>query len=460
MANENAAKKRKVAESTQGRVPALRVKPQDKYKYLIGFDQVMKTEALEGAVPEMYNTPQKCPYGLYAEQLSGTAFTKPRDGNRRVWVYKTRPSAVHDDMTRETGFKLTQKTDKVDPRQRRWLPFPKATDTERVTFLEGLQPYAGAGDPCMKSGVRIYLFACNQSMTEKKHSFYNSDGDMLFVVESGELDVVTELGRMQVRAGEICVVQRGFRFAVDVVGAEPARGYVTEIFDGHFRLPDLGPIGANGLANPRDFLTPVAWYEDVSGAYKVYNKFGGELWSMTQDKSPFDVVGWHGNYAPYKYDLARFCTVNSVSYDHLDPSIFTVLTCQSADPGTAVMDFVIFPPRYMVQRDTFRPPYYHRNCMSEFMGNISGQYEAKATGFLPGAATLHSCMTGHGPDATGFAKASALDTTKPQPPSDTELAFMFETTFMLTLSDYAYSSDVVDKDYKQCWNGLKSHFEK
>eukprot|EP01059_Diplonema_ambulator_P028060 TRINITY_DN46774_c0_g1_i1.p1 TRINITY_DN46774_c0_g1~~TRINITY_DN46774_c0_g1_i1.p1 ORF type:complete len:451 (+),score=178.64 TRINITY_DN46774_c0_g1_i1:67-1419(+) len=449
MSFEQAAKKRRT-EDAEG---TLDVKPQTKYEYISGYGGEIKSEAKEGAIPEMYNTPQVCPLGLYAEQINGTAFTKPRDGNRRTWVYKIRPSAVHDEMVKEEGFALTKSTDLADPRQRRWHPFPLAE--AKTTFVQSLTPYAGAGDPSIKAGVRIYLYSFNTPMGDS--CFYNSDGDFLFVAETGELDIITELGRLQVRSGEICVIPRGLKFQVNNVSPN-CRGYVCEVFDGHFKIPDLGPIGANGLANPRDFLAPTAWYEDRVCAYKTFNKFGGDLWSYKADRSPFDVVGWHGNYVPVKYDLARFCAVNSVTFDHLDPSIFTVLTCQTADPGTAAMDFVIFPPRYMVQMNTFRPPYYHRNCMSEFMGNICGAYEAKEKGFQPGGATLHSCMTGHGPDAGGFEKASKLDTMEVQRPSKTDLAFMFETTYMLKLSDFAYNN-LKDEEYIKCWHGLKSHFK-
>ena len=385
------------------------VKTQLKYEYVPGFGGEKVSECLPGALPVKGNTPQRCPYGLYAELLSGTAFTKPRDSNQRVWYYRIRPAAVHEEMKPVSGFNLTKKCTVADPRQRRWSPHP--IPEKEHCFISGLVPMAGAGDECSKSGTKIYMYTATKSMDNS--AFMNSDGDFLIVAQQGTLDVVTELGRMEVRPGEICVIQRGIRFKVDIA-SESVRGYVCELFDGHFKLPDLGPIGTSGLANPRDFLTPVAWYENRETDFTIYTKFGGDLFSQKQNHSPFDVVAWHGNYTPYKYDLALFCAVNSVTYDHIDPSIFTVLTCQTADPGTAAMDFVIFPPRYMVQMDTFRPPYYHKNCMSELMGNICGAYEAKAKGFLPGGMTLHSCMVGHGPDANGFEKASGLDTSVPQ----------------------------------------------
>eukprot|EP00754_Rhynchopus_humris_P010795 Rhum_TRINITY_DN14175_c0_g1::Rhum_TRINITY_DN14175_c0_g1_i1::g.70611::m.70611/K00451/HGD, hmgA; homogentisate 1,2-dioxygenase len=434
-------------------VGVLDCKPQTKYDYLPGFGDKV-TEAIKGAVPEMYNTPQKAPFGLYAEQLNGTAFTKPRDTNHRVWHYRIRPTAVHDDMVEEKGYSITEPVNVTCPKQRRWSPYP--VPEKKTTWLEGMQPYAGAGDPQMKAGVKIYLYGFNAPMGDT--AMQNADGDFLFVPESGALDIVTESGRLEVRPGEISVIPRGFKFKVDNVDGASCRGYICELFDGHFRLPDLGPIGANGLANVRDFLAPVAWYEDRAVQFKVFHKFCGDLFSYQSDRSVFDVVGWHGDYYPFKYDLARFCPVNAVKYDHLDPSIFTVLTCQTADPGTAALDFVVFPPRYMVQENSFRPPYYHKNCMSELMGNINGAYEAKEKGFLPGGVTLHSCMAGHGPDAAGFEKATKLDTSKPQFPSKTDLAFMFESTYMFKLSEYAKTNNV-ENGYQNCWKGLKAQFK-
>jgi homogentisate 1,2-dioxygenase len=282
----------------------------------------------------------------------------------------------------------------------------------------------------------------------------NSDGDFLIVPQKGALSIQTELGFLHVAPKEICVVQRGIRFRVSVDG--PARGYICEVFGGHFVIPDLGPIGANGLANPRDFLTPVAAYEDRSVAYTVINKFGGRLFSSRLNHSPFDVVAWHGNYAPYKYDLSKFNTMNSVSFDHPDPSIYTVLSCPTDTPGVALCDFVIFPPRWMVMERSFRPPYFHRNFMTEYMGMIWGAYDAKA-GFQPGGSSLHSCMTPHGPDAPTFEKAS---TAKLEPEYfDKGLAFMFETTLMLRLTKWALTAPHREVDYQKCWSTLPRLFD-
>jgi len=432
-------------------------------QYLPGFGNHFSSEALPNALPDGQNNPQRCPYGLYAEQLSGTAFTAPRDHNRRSWLYRIKPSVMHAPYKKIVSHLLRGDFSKetVTPNQLRWLPTDMPNDS--VDFLDGLVTYAGNGDPSMKNGLAIHMYAANKSMGDK--SFQNSDGDMLIVPQEGTLSVRTEFGVMEVPQNEICVVQRGMHFSVGVEG--PSRGYVLEIFHGHFILPDLGPIGSNGLANPRDFLTPVAAYEDKETPFLVINKFCGELFECEQRHSPFNVVAWHGNYVPYKYDLNKFCCINSVTFDHPDPSIYTVLTCQSDTPGVAVADFVIFPPRWMTMEHTFRPPWYHRNTMTEFMGMIWGEYDAKAQtprysgesqpkGFYPGGASLHSCTTPHGPDATTFKKASTMEL-KPEKFSK-GMAFMFETTYMLKLTDYALNAPHLEKDYFKCWSDLPKTF--
>ncbi|KAJ3079247.1 hypothetical protein HK102_003925, partial [Quaeritorhiza haematococci] len=366
------------------------------YKYQSGFGNEFHTEALPGAVPHGQNAPQKVPYNLYAEQLSGSAFTAPRTHNHRSWLYRIRPSVCHTPFKRHDSkstivksFAVTDDNDSCEstPNQLRWSPFEIPGEKEKVDFTEGLHAVCGAGDPSMKNGLAIYVYLANTSMVDT--AMYNSDGEFLIVPQQGRLDVQTEMGYLMVEPSEILVIPRGVRFSVRIPDG-PSRGYILEIFDRRFELPDLGPIGANGLANPRDFLYPTAAYEDIQDrTFRIVNKYQGRFFVATQEHSPFDVVGWHGNYAPYKYDLRLFNTINTVSYDHPDPSIFTVLTAKTANPGVALADFVIFPPRWMVAEHTFRPPYFHRNCMSEFMGLINGSYDAKAEGFLPGGASLH-----------------------------------------------------------------------
>ena len=315
----------------------------------------------------------------------------------------------------------------------------------------------GAGSPSMKDGLAISQYSCRKGMTGERIAMYSSDGDMLIVPQYGTLRVTTEFGKLTVASKQIIVIPRGIKFAVDLEH-EQARGWIAEVFKGHFLIPDLGPIGSNGLANERDFEVPVAAYEDSTAKWKIFSRFQGKTFKYTQNHSPFDVVAWHGNYVPYRYDLNKFNTMGTISYDHPDPSIFTVLSAQSDEPGQAVLDFVIFPPRWLVGEDTFRPPYYHRNTMSEFMGNIAGTYDAKEKGFIPGASSLHSTMSGHGPDHEVFNKASNAEL-KPMFIGVGSLAFMFETCYMMKLTQHA-AFNYVDSEYMDCWRSLPRLFKK
>ena len=422
--------------------------------YQSGFGNEFATEALPGVLPASQNSPQKVAHGLYAEQLSGTAFTAPRSDNQRSWLYRIRPAAMHQPFakvfhpTLQSG-PFTELS--ASPNQLRWNPFP--IPSTPADFIEGLITIAGNGSADSQIGVAIHVYAANRSMQDR--FFYNADGELLIVPQQGALSLRTEFGVLDIAPGEIAVVPRGVRFAVDLQ-ADSARGYVCENYGQLLRLPDLGPIGANGLANPRDFLAPIATYEDREGQFELLAKFAGKLWSAAIDHSPLDVVAWHGNYTPYKYNLAAFNAMNSVSFDHADPSIFTVLTSPSGIPGTANMDFVIFPPRWMVAEHTFRPPWFHRNVMSEYMGLVYGKYDAKAEGFLPGGGSLHNCMSGHGPDATTFEAASNA-VLQPQK-LDKTMAFMFETRLLIHPTRIAMESPQLQKDYLQCWHGLKKHF--
>ncbi|KAJ1927201.1 hypothetical protein IWQ60_003130 [Tieghemiomyces parasiticus] len=450
------------------------------FQYQQGFGNHFCSEALAGALPVGQNTPQVCPFGLYAEQLSGTAFTAPRHENRRTWLYRIRPSVVHHPF-QPASATATQATAEsalgrhvcpsfvdppapsdpnaalITPAQLRWKPFDLPdSETDPCDFVEGLHTVAGAGDPGSRQGLAVYVYTCNRPMVRR--AFYSSDGDWLIVPQQGTLIIQTELGWMEVQPNHIAVVPRGIRFRVEVPDG-PSRGYVLEVFDGHFQLPDLGPIGANGLANPRDFQTPVAAYEDRDEPYQIVTKFHGTFFTARQDHVPFDVVAWHGNYVPYRYDLANFCAVNSVTFDHIDPSVFTVLTVRSAFPGTALADFVIFPPRFEVQHNTFRPPYFHRNAMSEFMGLIRGEYEAKRGGFLPGGASLHSLMTPHGPDIHTVTTASTREL-QPGRVADGTQAFMFETSMMLKVTRWALEgSEKLDHEYYKAWLTIPRAFD-
>ncbi len=422
--------------------------------YQSGFGNSFATEALPGALPVGRNSPQRAPYGLYAEQISGTAFTAPRASNRRSWLYRIRPAAVHQPFALIDAPRFHDRFDEVPtpPNQLRWDPLP--LPAEPCDFVDGLCTMAGNGSPAAMTGAAIHRYACNRSMARY---FYDADGELLIVPEQGRLTLATEMGVLDVEPQEIAVIPRGVRFRVDLPDGS-ARGYVCENFGAAFRLPDLGPIGSNGLANPRDFLAPVAAYEDREGDFALVARFQGRLWSARIGHSPLDVVAWHGNYAPYKYDLRRFNTIGSISYDHPDPSIFLVLQSISDTPGVDDIDFVIFPPRVLVAEDTFRPPWFHRNVASEFMGLIVGAYDAKAEGFVPGGASLHNCMSGHGPDADTFARASAADTSVAHVIRDT-MAFMFETRTVLHPTAQALSTSTLQADYYRCWQDLPKHFD-
>jgi homogentisate 1,2-dioxygenase len=423
--------------------------------YQSGFNNEFTTEAVAGVLPAGQNSPQRVAKGLYAEQFSGSPFTVPRPMQKRSWLYRIRPSVLHEPFRPIDG-RLLRGTpfDEVltPPNQLRWDPLPMPA--EPTDFVEGLTTIAGNGDSMMNTGAAIHIYRANRSM--KDRFLYDADGDLLLVPERGALVIRTELGIVEAAPGEIAVIPRGTKFRVELA-ADDARGYVCENFGQPFRLPDLGPIGSNGLANPRDFLVPLAAFEDRLGDFELVAKFGGRLWSARIDHSPLDVVAWHGNYAPFKYDLSRFNVINTVSFDHPDPSIFTVLTSPSEIAGTANIDFVIFPPRWMVAEHTFRPPYFHRNVMSEYMGLIKGVYDAKAEGFAPGGGSLHNCMSGHGPDAATFDQASSAEL-EPRYIDDT-LAFMFETRYVIRPTRFALETPALQGDYWRCWQGLEKHFQ-
>ncbi|MFB7220287.1 homogentisate 1,2-dioxygenase [Streptomyces sp. NPDC002596] len=422
-----------------------------------GFGNEHSSEAVPGALPQGRNSPQRAPLGLYAEQLSGSAFTEPRAHNRRSWLYRIRPSAAHPPFVRiDNGAVRTAPfTESVpDPNRLRWDPLPDpAPGTD---FLAGLWTLGGNGDATQRTGMAVHLYHANTAMTDRV--FSDSDGELLIVPERGGLLLRTELGLLRAEPGHIALIPRGVRFRVELLD-DSARGYVCENYGQPFTLPDLGPIGANGLANARDFLAPVAAYEDADRPFQVINKFCGNLWSATYDHSPLDVVAWHGNHTPYVYDLHRFNVIGSISYDHPDPSIFTVLTSPSDTPGLAGVDFVVFAPRWLVGEDTFRPPYFHRNVMSEYMGLIEGAYDAKTAGrggFVPGGGSLHNMMSAHGPDRETFDRASAAEL-KPQKIDD-GLAFMFETRWPVTATGQAATADHLQRGYDDVWQGLERNF--
>ena len=426
--------------------------------YMSGFGNSFETEALEGALPIGRNSPQKLNYGLYAEQLSGSPFTAPQATNQRSWLYRIRPSVKHSGryVRVDKGFMRTAPAARDESDlplgQLRWDPVP--LPDEDLTFVTGLRTIATAGDSDTQVGMAAHVLLLTRSM--ENEYFFNADGEYLVVAQQGRLRFLTEFGVIEIEPGEICVIPRGVIFKVELIDGA-ARAYVCENYGGSFTLPDRGPIGANCLANPRDFLTPVAAYEDKEEPSFLFVKWGGELYRTEIGQSPLDVVAWHGNYAPYKYDLRHFSPVGSIMFDHPDPSIFTVLTAPSETPGSANVDFVIFPERWMMAENTFRPPWYHRNLMSEFMGLIYGVYDAKPEGFVPGGMSLHNQMLPHGPDATAFEHASNGEL-KPVKLTGT-MAFMFETRFPQRVTKYAAELPTLQESYIDCWRDLKKHFD-
>lgn len=422
--------------------------------YQTGFGNEFASEALPGALPSGQNSPQCVAYGLYAEQISGTAFTAPRAHNRRSWLYRIRPAAQHGAFSQVNNGLIVSDFTQISatPNQLRWDPLP--IPASRCDFIDGWTTMAGTGSPDAQNGCAIHLYAANADMVGRY--FYCADGELLIVPQQGRLLIKTELGTLAVEPQEIALIPRGLRFQV-LLPDGVARGYICENFGAALRLPDLGVIGSNGLANPRDFQIPVACYENLDGDFELLAKFCGNLWSARIGHSPLDVVAWHGNHVPCKYDLRRFNTIGSISFDHPDPSIFLVLQAPSDTPGVDTLDFVIFPPRWLVAENTFRPPWFHRNIAAEFMGLIHGAYDAKAEGFVPGGASLHNSMSGHGPDAPTFAKACASDTTVPHKVADT-MAFMFETRTMLRPTRHAMETPGRQLNYADCWQGLVNQF--
>ena len=424
-------------------------------QYQSGFANQFESEAIAGALPQQRNSPQRVAHGLYAEVISGSAFTAPRAENRRTWMYRRQPSVVvgaYEPLPHTHWKTGAAQGLNVPPDPMRWaaIGVPDAA-VQPLDFIDGLRSIVVNGDLDAQTGMGAHLVMANRSM---QRAFVNADGEMLLVPQLGALTITTELGVLHVAPGEIALLPRGMAFMVGVDG--PTRLYVCENLGAPFRLPELGPIGSNGLANPRDFLAPVAAFEDEARPLEMVRKSGGSLWRTMSRASPFNVVAWHGNLVPLKYDTAAFMVLGSISFDHPDPSIFTVLTSPSDTPGTANCDFVIFPPRWLVMEDTFRPPWYHRNVMSEFMGLVHGEYDAKAEGFKPGGMSLHNSMVPHGPDLDAFDKGSSL----PLAPRKLEhtLAFMFESRWRMRPTEFAMTCGALDTRYAECWNGLADRF--
>ena len=431
--------------------------------YQSGLGNQFATEAVPGSLPQGRNSPQQVAHGLVAELVSGSAFTAPRAVNQRSWLYRRQPSVVAGPYQPQAQPLWTSGAASgvaVPPDPLRWAPFAlPAAAAGAVDFFDGLATVVANGDVEAQAGLGVLVYAANADMGQR--ALVNADGEMLLVPQLGRLLIDTEMGRLAVAPGEVALLPRGVAFSIALPDSHsgPSRGYVAENYGAPFRLPELGPIGSNGLANARDFQAPVAWFDTTppAGPWTLIKKFGGRLWRTQQPQSPFNVVAWHGNLCPLKYDTAHFMALGSISFDHPDPSIFTVLTSPSDTPGTANCDFVIFPPRWLVAEDTFRPPWFHRNVMSEFMGLVHGQYDAKPEGFKPGGASLHNMMVPHGPDAEAFNKASQAKLAPHK--LDNTLAFMFESRYRMVPSAWALQPGRLDTAYAQCWAGLVDAFK-
>ena len=427
----------------------------DYASYMPGFGNDFETEALTGALPNGQNSPQKCPYGLYAEQLSGTPFTAPRGKNERSWCYRIRPSVKHINRFEKVDMPFWKSAPNILDEiislgQYRWNPIPSNIDTN---FITGMRTMTTAGDVNTQVGMAAHIYVATNSMDNEY--FYSADSELLIVPQEGQLRFFTEMGIIDLEPQEIAIIPRGLLFKVDIING-PARGFVCENYGAKFDLPNRGPIGANCLANPRDFKTPKAAFEDNSITSTVTIKWCGQFHITEIDHSPLDIVAWHGNYAPCKYDLRTFSPVGALLFDHPDPSIFTVLTAPSGVEGTANIDFVLFRDRWSVAENTFRPPWYHKNIMSELMGNIHGVYDAKPEGFAPGGMSLHNMMLPHGPDMDAFEKATNSKL-GPQKMENT-MSFMFETRFPQHLTSYAAKDAPLQDDYIECWSSLKKNF--
>ncbi|TFK22744.1 homogentisate 1,2-dioxygenase [Coprinopsis marcescibilis] len=434
----------------------------DPYIYQFGFGNRFASEALPGVIPYAQNSPQRVKYDLYAEGITGASFVAPRAENLSAWLYRIRPSVAHKGFTRlpdnpdmESCFLPLNPKVHVSPTQLAWHPFDLPPGSEKVDWTQGLKTIAGNGDPSLHEGLAIHMYLANTSMDKK--AFCNNDGDMLILPQQGRLDVQTEYGKLMVRPGELCVIQRGMKFKV-LLPDGPSRGYIQEIFGQHYVLPELGPLGGYGLANARDFESPVASFDIDQSPWEIIHRVTGQLHSCAQDHTPFDVVAWTGNYVPYKYALEKFVNVGSISKDHIDPSIFCVLTAKSKQDSVPLCDFLIFSPRWDVASGTFRPPYYHRNSSTEFMGLLYGNYDGRSDGFQPGGASYETGFCPHGVSYDEWRKATEVDL-QPQRVSEGTIAIMFESSMVLTITDWAKNrSGKLHEHEPGMWDGLRDHF--
>ncbi|GAD98612.1 homogentisate 1,2-dioxygenase, putative [Paecilomyces variotii No. 5] len=385
----------------------------DPYRYQVGFGNRFVSEAVPDTIPrDGRNLPQRANYDLYIEQLNGTTFVTCRKDMFNVWFHRIRPSCAHKalkplEYKHDIVSVFSSQNEGVSfvPFNNEWGPLEIPLESKPTNFWQGIKTILGHGDPTLKEGVAVHQYAANLSMD--KEAFVNHDGDYLFVPQQGRLDIQTELGRMMVLPGELFVIPAGLRFKVSLPDG-PSRGYIQEIFGSHFELPDLGPIGSNGLALPQDFEIPVASYDLDTSSWEIITKLAGKLYHYEQAHTPFDVVGWHGNYVPYKYEIEKLLALSS-SKDQLDPSAYTILTAKSKIPGVSITDFCAFTPKWVNSLNSWRPPYYHRTMGAEVMGMVRGEYGGSAKTLEPGALTCDNAYVPHGETYDAWKKHAFVD---------------------------------------------------
>jgi homogentisate 1,2-dioxygenase len=425
---------------------------------LEGFGAPLQSEALPGALPLHQNSPRHAPYGLYPEQLSGTAFGLPRHKNLRTWLYRIRPSAQQSPFRplRHETFTTAFTSEPVEPNLFGWRPCPIPSAGQ--DFVDGIVTLGGAGDGHSRRGYALHWFTANRSMDNR--AFCNADGDFLLVPQLGELTLVTELGVLEVGTGQIALLPRGLRYSV-VLRSPAARGFIAEVYGRHFELPERGVIGANGLADARHFRTSTAWFEDrLELGYRITSKLGGVLYDAQQDYSPYDVVAWHGNYVPYVYDLAAFVPVSNVRVDHPDPSIYSVVSCPLDETGSNLLDLIVFPPRWDPTEHTFRPPFFHRNATMEWNAVVRSDSSDGAL-FESGVSFLTPPMTPHGVTSAAVERAFRLDEATaavPHRSSDQSLWIQFESSLPLQLSPLAREPSRAILDWPTVWGAYRNHF--
>ncbi|KAF4335858.1 homogentisate 1 2-dioxygenase [Fusarium beomiforme] len=423
----------------------------DPYEYQPGWGNRHQSEVIPGTLPIGQNNPQDRGFGLYTEGITYSSFAAPRGLNMSTYMYRARPSAAHQGYSRiETKSHIENcflsLNPKVEPlyQQAEWSPFPLPREDETIDFTDGLHTLGGSGDPNLRQGIAVYVYMINSSMINK--AYCNTDGDFLITPQLGIIDIQTEMGRLFVQPGEICVIQRGVRFRINLAEGVPvARGHIAEVWGSMWELPDLGPIGGHGLANPRDFLYPVAHIdEDLHVPFKIVVKNNGKHVVISQDHSPFDVVAWHGNCVPYKYDLTKFVAQNSTSVDHTDPSINTVLTAKSVDPHVPLADYLWFGPR-----------------ATEMLACIYGAGLGRSDDFLPGGCSYEGGHTPHGGFGEEYITEAILQHNEPRRILENQMTIMVESSRTFLFTEYAREiCGVLHKqgtDYR-VWDKLPDRF--